>query len=427
MLLIYGIARYALRGPLWFGTLAATLFMVHPLLTESAASLCGSQDLLPIFPPLLATLLWMKMHHRYERCGPSAGVALYECAALLMAALSTLAWPASLMLGLALAASDWLAFVRTPGRHRRLFLMFVATFLALYLHPSFYSADSLAPGPSFAPLQFLVYPFGLLPGTADLFASHPVLHVLSAALTLFTLGLVLRRAARPELNWLVLAVFLLRLGQGRSAVDLVNFAGGGRMLLPGAFAMLAVACVFYRIMDHPAWRKPVVTITTLVCVMLFGVRIYEHLAWREAAREVRSNQQAAAAIAPGERVGFLPDYRQYRSAPLCLSDAFVCNTPFSTRRDFVSILPMHYPASGKEKVTVASQTPESAIIRVEGMSPAEAFTGILYLRQPGDVVLWNGSTLRLSEVRDEGGFTLSVATSPGVRFSRVTTSSLAAP
>jgi hypothetical protein len=134
----------------------------------------------------------------------------------------------------------------------------------------------------FAPLLLVIYPLGLLPESLVRFSEAPWLGWL-LALGLAAGVLILRRAAQsPGLLWGVCAALLVRVFHASSPVDLVTLEGGGSLLLPLALINIAFAAFCFRAVQHPKWHRPVVFITTMLCVVLFFLQARENMNWREA-------------------------------------------------------------------------------------------------------------------------------------------------
>jgi len=338
MLFLYRLTIRLIGGPWWLGTLAATLFMANPVHSESALNLCGCVDLIPCLTALAAITVYVESAVAPRLWNVVLAPVLFGLAVQVV--------PHNAMLLLPLILFELLLAPRGGKPALRLALPVAFTAVAWYLSPGMLSRAWLDPAGMFAPLYFIVYPFGFLPSTARTFVAHPSLGWVAAAAVVFILFLIYRKARRPVLLFGLFAALSMRLFQGDAFVDPVHLIGGGQMLAANAFIAIALVALFYRVMDHPKWRRPVVMLTTLLCAVFFVLEFRSVLAWREASALTRDFQCLAAADSarksPAEPVTILPDVQYYRGAPICFSASVAFKTPFSTPVPAAPLLPLNY-------------------------------------------------------------------------------------
>ncbi len=323
MVLVFFLTRLATDGPWWLGSVAAVVFMAHPLKAEAVLNLCGMKDLTPAIVSLAALLAY--------------GLAR-KCPGWLNSCLAALLFAGALLLvpgqgGLLFAVLAWEGCV-VPREQRRLgiVLPFLGiTALGWFLYPPVLAAAPLPLTGAFWPMVYLVYPIGLLPETASAFRAQPVLPVLvlgGLALVAFWLARIVRHPAFT-FGLLAAAAFVV-FGENR-AVDPVHLIGGGRALAAIALFAIALAGAFHRVIHHRAWPKPTVWISSVLCLVLMVLQAQTNLAWERAADTVRAFRQAAfTALAqhPGERLAVFPDYRHCDRAPVELAESVRHTTPF---------------------------------------------------------------------------------------------------
>lgn len=357
---VYHLTQSVVRGPVWLGTLAATLFMANPVHTESVLNLSGVGDLVPC----LAALLALALFAAGRRAEPALITELWP-AAFLLAVL----YPQNAFLIVALVCV--VTFTDEPERPQSLgFLLpgLMMTILAAFLHRSWLHWEAWRPDRMFAPLYFIFYPIGFLPENAVRFAASPWLGWLAAAVVLALVVLLQRKVRRGAVWFGVISMLGVRLAQGKAGIDPVHLIGGGRLLLANAFFVIAAVAVFHRMMDHPKWRRPVVMLTTWLCVAFFVLQIRAEFAWRDAGARVRAFQQQAAAAQA--EFGILPDIRYYRGAPMCLSESVAYDTPFSRKCSGIPLLTLDaFESLAKPAWQVEEWTPDGGLVLLDGAKP----------------------------------------------------------
>ncbi|HEO72116.1 MAG TPA: hypothetical protein ENN80_12715, partial [Candidatus Hydrogenedentes bacterium] len=391
MLLLYHLTRFTLRGPAWYGTLAAVLFMANPVHSEALLNLSGVADLLPCLAALAALTAYAAPQ---MRSGPVRRQALLLAAALALCVFASLAYRHNAGLVLVIVLYEWLGAPK-PSRAAWRTVPFVALGLVTCaMHADMPWLRALDPAALFAPLYLVFYPIGLLPETAATFHDAPWLGWLGAAAVVVVVALIHHKARFPAILFGVLAMLPTRLFQDEAPVDLVHRVGGGSLLLANALFSIAAVALFYRVAHHPKWHRPVVVATTLLCLLFFALEIRSQRAWDHAGEQVRAFQQRAAAQA-SDPIGVAPDFRYYCGAPMCFSDAIAHATPFGPRLDATSVLPMHYVRDEGFGVTLEDWQPAGATFRVEGARPIDVATAPYMLCKEGEVQETSETLLRI--------------------------------
>ncbi len=264
LLLLYGcmvgvffLTKAVVKGPWWLGSLAAVLMMANPVKTEATLAVTGITAMLPAFLAITGTLVavwpFKKLSDAANVVGAVLiGLAMYGSPAYLLApfVVICLQWcNGSLRIG---SAALWGIF-------------------ALWIIAVVYESMRFAPTDGLLSLFLAVYPIGLLPETAAALAGSLWLSVGAAALIVVAWLVLWRVTRHPAVLWCGLAATILRLSM--PPIDLVTMAGGGTMILPIALVAIGFAAVCHSILQHPAWPRHVVFLTTVLCLVFFGLQI----------------------------------------------------------------------------------------------------------------------------------------------------------
>ncbi|MCL4217960.1 MAG: hypothetical protein KJ052_13275, partial [Candidatus Hydrogenedentes bacterium] len=226
----------------------------------------------------------------------------------------------------------------------------------------------------FGVLYFIFYNIGLLPENVLLFHTRPWVAWLAAAAVLIGLILIARNVRRKLLLFVLLGMVLLRLAPVERPIDPVHLIGGGQLLLETALYSMGFVVIFLRVMEHPRWRMTTIGFTTFLCIVFFITHIRQDLLWREAGLYVRDIQQTAGELNKDDgAVGLCPDFRNYKGAPIHLSEALQYETPFNRAFNVEILLPMHYLSDGieLERKTIS---PLEVHITASGAAPMEFLT-----------------------------------------------------
>ena len=312
MVCLFFFTRYALRGPWWLGSLVAVLTMANPMKSEAVLRLTGVDVLWPMLM-LSAALLALASHLDRPRVWKLALVHVFVLAGPAFLP----AWRGA---GVVLALYALLGAPETKAP-RWAFLSFAIYSLLPPFEPIALAELPLAPQSVLGPLLLVFYPIGFLPETVARLEQHLWLAWLETVGMLVLAALLVYRTRDRGLAFALLGMLAFRLLQPAETEDLVHMAGGGRFLLPIALGSLAVAAIAQRVARHPKWARPVVMMTTLLCVIYFALQWREIGAWYHAAGEVRAYQQESV---PSERAS-----GYYRTAPLSFEEAIRHDTPFS--------------------------------------------------------------------------------------------------
>ena len=287
MVSIFFLTRCALPGPWWLGSLAAVMTMASPVKSEAVLALSGVMELLPACLSLLTLLLYAADLARPGIIKQAGVVAVYWLGVFGAGAAPLLAFVPLLWEGILLPPEE-----RRWGRALPLAAIGLAALAWQAVSPEY----PLAAGgvtAHFAPLLLLLYPLGLFPETLANFAAAPWLGWI-LGLGLAAGVLMLWRATRsPGLLWGVLAALLVRLLHTPQPVDLATLDGGGSLFLSLALVNIAFAAFCFHAVQHPKWHRPIVFITTMLCVVLFLMQAQSNMKWRDA---VQGNEAEITAI-----------------------------------------------------------------------------------------------------------------------------------
>lgn len=408
MVLVFFLTRLATRGPWWLGSVAAVVFMAHPVKAEAVLMLSGATlELIPTAACLGGLLM-------YATRPLSRGKGLvWDAGTMALLVVGAGFVHGGTGAGLTVLALPflWDAFVVPRGERGgfrpvrallALFLLlsaagFCAWVVFFEVVPTLTDVLSLCAHP-FAAVGLLLYPLGILPETRAALETHPALAA-AGVLAAGGLGIwVVSRAKSPALSLGLLSVGVLSLWNGLSRilalasfypdppglfglpltwpVDPVHFANGGRLTLATAFMGIAAAGVFAALLRHPRWRKPAVALSTALCVGLMVLHGIVNLQWVSAGqrlREFRRTAEALAAQHPGETLVVAPDIGYAGFAPLFYARSVSQDTPFGRALDVRALAWCHveYPAA---KVSVTEYSPDGFAFTVTQPYPPEVRT-----------------------------------------------------
>ncbi|MCC6152609.1 MAG: hypothetical protein IT367_02565 [Candidatus Hydrogenedentes bacterium] len=347
MLLLYHFINKSAKGLWWFGTLAASLFMANPVHSETMHNLSGVADLVPCLAGLLAltAYAWNVEQGSKARLGL---VLVLACAAAGL-------YGENAALGLVLIAYELLVVRKESRSVGRGIVIGASAVVTAIVGGHFSNMGEFDLRQMFAPLYLVFYPIGFLPKTVESMHERMWLVWLSIAALFLVIVLIHRKARRPEFIFAILGMMLLRIVPSTREVDLVHMLGGGQLLLPNVLFTLGFIIIMFRIMDHPRWRVPMITITTTLVIIFFLMQWRSLKTWSDAGKYVRDFQAHAREVTQdGEVLGVLPDFRNFKGAPLALSESISFDTPFSKRIDHVSLLPVHRPVLTAPQQWIAS-------------------------------------------------------------------------
>jgi len=396
MLATYGFVNLTVRGPIWLGVLAATLFMANPVHTEAVLNISGMVDLLPAFFALMS-LAFYAAHIRFP--------ARRRIAISVMAFFIAVApFKANLALVLVIALYEWLIVPREDRAPIRLIPFALITILAAATHFRALADQPYDLGVMFTPLYFVFYPIGFLPETARTLHEVPALSWTAGGAVLVCVALIYRKARRPAILFGLLGMVGLRLYHGGPEVDPVHMTGGGQLLLESALFCLAFVALCHRIMDHPKWRSVVVWATTVLAITFFVLQIRVNLAWHHAGQAVQEVQAAAQAheeARPDTPFALAPDFQYHLGAPMMLSEALSHDTPFSQQVPHVALFPLHYERPGVMDIEVLEWAPHYALLEIRGKRPIDVVPWPYGWSREGDTGEHPEATVTLTMVEEE--------------------------
>lgn len=358
---VYYLTNLTVRGPWWFGTLSACLFMANPVHSEAILNISGVTDIIPCFFGLLVLTAYA-----WQVKSPAPWKFVVALALLLLASIT---FPSNATLVLVIVLFELLA-ARTGERSvSRLGVFLLAGIVGMASHTGDLITSGLQLSQRFVPLYFLFYPLGFLPKTVVAFDTHPWLAWLAVAAVIGILILIYRKARRPVILFGLLSMAALRFVPLERSIDFATLIGGGQLLLANALFTIALVALFLRIMDHPKWRVSMIGITTTLVIILFAMQFISVRRWHEAGQRVASFQAQAREASIDGPIGVLPDYRDYYGAPMNLSDAIAHDSIFSTAIPAVSILPLRAERSRHRVDTLTEWGPAGGVLTISGELP----------------------------------------------------------
>jgi len=268
---VFFLTRAVLGGAWWLGSLVAVLMMASPLKGEAMLQLSGISYLLPALCAIwgLVFAVWP--------FGPRRAAALG--AAFALVGLAGFSSPTYALLPLVVVVLQ----LASPEKASRSVWIERVAWVVLAVGLILVHRSALV---DFSPVQAVLslfvaaYPIGLLPGTVNLLQGHVALAALAVvAVIAVWLGLW-RLAGHPAVLCCGIAALLLRVPA--TPMDLVDFSGGGTMLLPIALVAMGFTAICQRIMQHPAWPRHVVFLTTALCLVFFFLQIQSIDQWKRA-------------------------------------------------------------------------------------------------------------------------------------------------
>ncbi len=400
MLAVYVFVRAAVGGPWWLGSLAAVLTMANPLKTEAMISLEGTRMVLAAFLALATLALYAS-----DTKNPSP----WKAVAFLLCALASMTFRGNAMLILVLMAYHF-CVQKNLRVHRSSWIGVIGLLTWLLMaYPDLRSFQSWNPVEMLGPLCLVPYPIGLLPETVVWFHHHAWTGWACAGLALLTLAAFSRFLRQPAFFFGLLGALLFRLGQGRMIVDWVHMTGGGNLIVPIALLTTAFVAVCGRIILHPKWLKPMVSMTTLLCLLFFGLQVRANLAWREAGSMNLHFLIDLTRTASEDTVGILPDFQHYAGATIGFAQTAQGIKRWEEKT--LPLLSMNYDP--KVRVHVESWSPEVGKVRVEGMTLSEAMPATGLLEKVGDKATMDSVELELL-VLDDAGYTVAIRPRPWI-------------
>jgi hypothetical protein len=275
MVAVFFLTRVSLDGHWWLCSLASASFLANPLKTEAIFSSDGLYMLLMS----AAAIGSVACYGAWRRSGWHtllAPTVFLFCIPTLWSTLGLGLLPVVLLW-------EWLIMPNARRPWPVLCLLLIIALAGTCLHAAVFSGFSTQPAQLFAPLALVLYPIGLLPQNAARAVDLPWLTLACAGFALWVLYLIHRKARHPVLVFAIGSALATRALQLHWDVDLVSLKGGSVLLPVIAWAGVGVAALCQRMQQHPKWRKPVVFLTTLWCIVLFSLQVRSIVQWAHAA------------------------------------------------------------------------------------------------------------------------------------------------
>lgn len=261
MLGLFQLTRHLVKGPVWLGSLAATSFMAHPVKTEVLFTALGPYYLLSALFAILTVLGYVLLIESPNVPRYLAALALFACAAFPFAINGGL-------FGVLFLLEFYPARPETRRWHRLVPFLGVAMF-ANWFHMETLYIRLPAIADVVAPLLLLIYPIGLLPETLAHLAAFPAMAWLWGAFALALVALAFAGIKNGAFRVCLLALLMFRYFPGAHPIDFTTLDGGAQLIFPLALGCVALAALSRWLMRYEAWGRPTVTLTTMLCVVLF--------------------------------------------------------------------------------------------------------------------------------------------------------------
>ena len=384
-------------GPFWLGTLAATMFMANPVHADGVLHLTSAATL----APALAALVTLYLYGTAIDGGRTKIV-------LAIIAFALTSWSFPETRGLTLLIPMYEFFVLRPRWQDsvpRAAVFVLLGFVIWAVQGGHLPALAVPLAQSISPLYFIFYPIGFLPETAHQFHAHAWLGWIAVASVAGVVLLIVRAARRPIILFGLLGMLAYRIAGNANHVDPVHLVGGGELLVETALFCAGLTALFKRMMEHPKWKRLIITSTSLLCVLYFALMIETVSAWRHAGAAVEAFQAEAQAVSSRGNATLLlvPDYLYYRGAPMALSEAISFDTQFSDPVRHISLLQLHYDPS----LAVAL-----SVIEVG----RDEFGVEINMPDPGRFAVWPYTLLHAGDSRVSGDVHAKVDTADDTRM-----------
>jgi len=264
MLILFFTTRFISGGPWWLGSLAAVLFMAHPLTQPQVIQLNGYETLFPIV--MNAILLLLFAYSVHTQTSQFIFIWLLSLIALLTVPLSA---PFILIIGFGLLLNR---NVQGPIPKQHIWIGLLTILPALYflkVNQSNYTFSF-----DFIPqLSLLIYPIGWLPTTVDIYHSNGILPILYGLISIFVLLLISWKVKQKYLLLLSWGILFLCLFSHKNSVNLTQPLQNPSALFPLMLFCITVSGICGIIQKQPRWKTSIVKVTTLLCIIMMGGQI----------------------------------------------------------------------------------------------------------------------------------------------------------
>jgi hypothetical protein len=271
MITLFNLTRRVAKGPVWLGSLAAAVFMAHPVKTEVMFSAYGLFELVGALLALLTMLAYLRLRESPDWTRVIVALACF--------ALATLPFSVNATLFGVLIMLEF--FPGTPETRQwgRLVPFLAVALLANGIHLEILYAGMPDFGANIAPLLLLIYPIGLLPDTLAQLQATPLLAWVWALLALALLLVSMVWVRNGAYRVAMLALLSYRFYPSADTIDFTSLAGGGQLLVPLALGCIALAGFCRWLLQFEAWGKPIIALTTMLCIVLFTLQFQANRAF----------------------------------------------------------------------------------------------------------------------------------------------------
>ncbi len=365
VVLVFRLSRSITGGPWWLGSVAAVLFLAHPVKSGAIFTVTGITALADGL--LLLVAVWV------VESSARGGVGRTLAGWLLPPGIAWITgqWWTALVL---IAGWAWIRQSTGWGGMRRVLPVTLAI-----LGGALYSC-SWDPMGLFGLLRggqawlLVAWPFGLSADAARFFEAYPAWHAAWSLITWAGLILLARHFAGRAAGRLVALSLPVCLAVG-GRLDVQTFEGGGAYMVPVALLALVGAAGFRAQLEHPRFRKRTVAASTATCLALMAWHGWISMDWQRAHRLLKQGMAQAATIPGDETLAVFPDVYRVGFAPVRLAEALRCPPPFGPGRDASALVWVEMTPGLTRVVDVPEYGPGGGTLRIVDVVGAHPWTG----------------------------------------------------
>lgn len=368
MVLIFFTTHFLTNGLWWLGSLAAVLFMAHPLIQPQIIQINGYEVLLPFLTALL--LLFLFSYSIYTQSFHFLFIWLFAVLAMFLSPFSI---PFVIIISVWILLQGMEYANTYPSRkHILLALIFLLpVFFFLYLHRHDYSFSF-----DFIPqLSLLIYPIGWLRETQEYYNSSYLLPILYETGTLLFLIFIAYKVCNVGIILLLFGTVLSCMFIDRKGINLSYPLNNPQSLFPLLLLCIAISGLCGIIQKQPRWKMNIVKITTLFCILMMGCQMFLN-GWY--AHSINKTQQISESIFNDINEKGINDFIlfpasiEYRWSTWDIYSALLQRNLLSeSNKRVLNIIPLckfNFDSTCQFTTAVNSFSEKSLIINIKGLS-----------------------------------------------------------
>lgn len=380
--LIFRLSRSVTGGPWWLGSVAAVLFLAHPLKSPAVYTVTGTAALADSL--LLLAAVWA-----VDESGRGGQVRkLTGWVVPTLIAWVTGRWWEALVL---VAGWAWILRASRSGGTRRVMPPALAILGGGLYHASWDPMALIGLLHGGRAWLLTVWPFGLSPDTVRFFNGHPGWHAAWSLTVWVGLILLTRKLAGGTAARLAALTLPVCLAVG-ARLDFLTFEGGAAYAVPTALVAMTAGAGFRTQLEHPRFRRHTVVASTGVCLAMMAWHGWVALDWVRAHRLISDGLAAGAGMPEHEVLAVFPDVYRHGSAPVRLAEALRCPPPFGPGRDAWALAWVDLDPLLIRSVEVPEYGPDGGVLQLTGPPDARPWTGYRMEPEPampdGKEILW---------------------------------------